>query len=144
MFLSGLSSRTIGKPPDSSFFEGICGDSYIMPLSFKLEERERLDPKLDDLLFLYFIKFATSLACSSLIFSIPIFNYFISSSLILKLSSFLLISPFNISILLFKVSFSPLSFISSDFISTIYCLSNFSFFAKCSSLSLFSSSLSLI
>ena len=77
MFFSGLSSLTVGKPIDSNFLGGSWGDSSIIPLSFRLEVKDRLEPKFDDRLFLYFMRLLISFAWSYRCFSSKTLNYLI-------------------------------------------------------------------
>lgn len=75
MDLSGLSYLTTGRRMESPLLSwdcGICGCSYYeigVEASFRLELRERLEPKFEDRLLRYFIRLLIYLAWSSRCFS---------------------------------------------------------------------------
>lgn len=70
----------------------------MIPLPFKLEVKDRLDPRFDDLLLFSFMSLFIYFTCSSLSLSSILLNSLMSFYLILIASSFLLISAFKNSI----------------------------------------------
>ena len=143
--LSGVSYLTVGKRAESACFRGtgVIGRSSC-PSPLMLEFKDRLEPSLEeDFFLLYFIKLAISFACYSLWRSSISLYPLISSSFDWIASSPLLISALRISIWSFWRSSSPNSFNSLDLNSRSSSFNAFSILAKCSSLSLASSSLYL-